>query len=349
MKLVSIIVPVYNREKIIVDCYNSLIRQTYTNIEIIFVDDGSVDNTLKVIKGFNDQRVVVISQRNSGPSEARRHGFKRSYGEYICFVDSDDTIDADYIEKLVNSMEKYNSNISMGRLGVHYYQPVIKNVALKSRRRPDLIDLDVNKGYLPAFTPGIVGKLFRRELLEFKRCKFMANEDLMIMYPLYVKGRYISIVNDAIYHYHLAKTSQFKEYLYGYKFNNLYNTFEPLRLVYEEFLKMGKLDYYYYEIEMLFIKNISERIWNIMDCVDDKIYRCKFISVMLDYLECFFSDWDRNPYYISGYKLGEISDIFHVFMARKEFNSIQRKKLNLDLSCIYDRYKEVEELYEKNK
>ena len=349
MKLVSIIVPVYNRSKVIRDCYNSLINQTYKNIEIIFVDDGSVDDSLEIMKGFKDKRVIVISQENSGPSEARRRGFNESTGEYICFVDSDDVLDRDFIYKLVKSMEECNSNISMGRIGVHHYNSLIKGITLKAKRKPKKIDLQKNKEYLPTFAPGIVGKLFKRDLLDLKKLKFRANEDITIMYPMYAKVRYISVVNDAIYHYYLSKDSQFKTYLLGYKFENLLNTFEPLRLIYEEYEKIDKLEDYFYEVEMLFIKNISERICNVMDSVSDKIYRYKFISVILDYLECFFPDWDKNPYYVRGYKLGEVNNKYEIRRAYNVISKIKRKKLDMKLDDIYEKYKNIELMYVKNK
>lgn len=349
VKLVSIIIPVYNRASRIIECYNSLINQSYKNIEIIFVDDGSTDNTLNVLNSFLDDRVIVLSQKNSGPAAARRLGFMKSSGEYICFVDSDDTLSKKYVYKLVRSIEVNNSNMAVGRLGVYYYYPLLKRVTLKVKRKPKKIDLDKKREYLSVFTPGIVGKLFKREFLELKEVNFKANEDIVIMYPLYVKCRYISFDNSAIYHYNLAKNSQFKEYLYGYSLDNLLNTFEPLRCIYENFSQISKLEDYFYEVEMLFIKNISERIWNIVQCVDDKIYRYKFISVILDYLECYFPDWDTNPYYVRGFKLGEVSDRFHVLKMVDIVSKIKRKRLYLSVDEVYDRYKKIEEMYEKIK
>ena len=346
---VSIIVPVYDREDKIYKCYKSLINQTYKNIEIIFVDDGSSDRTFDILNSFDDDRVLVFSKKNGGPSEARRFGFNKSSGEYICFVDSDDTIDRGFIDKLVKTMNKDGSSIVIGRLGVHYYYPIIKDITLKVRRRISKIDLEKRKEFLPVLTPGIVGKLFKREILDLKKMSFKANEDIAIMYPMYVKARYISICNDCVYHYQLAENSQFKEYLLGYSFNNLLNTFEPLKYIYDEFLKMDKLEDYYYEIEMLFIKNISERIWNIIQCVDDKIYRYKFICVILDYLECFFPDWDSNPYYNMGFNLGEVSDLFHIRRAYTEIRKIKRKKLYISLDEVYKKYRKVEEMYNKSK
>lgn len=348
MKLVSIIIPVYNRSNEIIKCYQSIIHQDYPQIEIIFVNDGSTDNTLEILNTFKDKRVKIINQKNSGPLAARRTGLNQSKGEYICFVDSDDTISSKFITKLVKAIEKDNSNIAISRVGVHYYYPFTKEITLKSKIKPRLINLEQHKEYLPALSPTIIGKLFKKELLNLQTINFKANEDIAIMYPLYIKYQYISVVNDAIYHYHLSKTSQFKEYLLGYSFENLLNTFEPLKYIYDEISKMNKLDEYYYEVEMLFIKNISERIWNIYSCIDDLIYRNKFISVILDYLEYFFPDWDKNIYYQKNFPKGEVSDIFHILKSNNIIKKYQRKKLNISLEEIYDKYKQIENMYNKS-
>lgn len=349
MKLVSVIVPVYNRYNVIERCYISLVNQKYNNLEIIFVDDGSTDDSLLVMCNFNDERVKIICQENKGPMEARRLGLENSNGEYILFVDSDDRLDKDYIYKLVRAIEINNSNMAIGRLGVHYYYSFLKEIVLKAKKRPKKIDLVKNKEYLSVLTPGMVGKLFKREFLDLGDYNLLANEDIVIMYPLYIKCRYISIVNNTIYHYYLSENSQFKEYLLGYSYDNLCNTFIPLGYIYDSLDKMGVLDDYFYEIEMVFIKNICERIWNIKQYVDDKIYRYKFISCLLDYLEYYFPDWNVNSYYVKGFKLGEVSDIYHIKVAYEIISKIKRKNLNIDLDMIYDRYKKIEEMYNKSK
>lgn len=112
-KKVSIIVPVYNREEKIEKCINSIQRQTYKNIEIICVDDGSKDNSREVVKRIkeNDARVILIEKENGGPSSARNRGLMVSTGEYIQFVDSDDSIDADMVERLVKSLEEHEAQL----------------------------------------------------------------------------------------------------------------------------------------------------------------------------------------------------------------------------------------------
>jgi len=349
MMLVSIIVPVYNRSSVIEKCYVSLVNQTYKNIEIILVDDGSIDDSLMIMSNFSDKRVIVINQKNKGVMAARKYGFDNSHGQYILFVDSDDKLDKDYVYKLVKTIEEDNSNMAIGRLGVHYYNPFFREIVLKSKRRPKRIDLYKNKEYLAVMTPGMVGKLFKRELLELEEYDLKANEDIVVMYPMYIKCRNISIVNDVTYHYYLSKNSQYKKYLLGYSFDNLHNTFIPLGYIYNSFDRMDLLEDYFYEIEMLFIKNIFERIWNIVLSVNDRIYRYKFISCLLDYLEYYFPDWNVNPYYVRGFKLGEATDIYHIRVGYEIIKKIKRKKLNIDLDMIYDRYKKIEDMYNKSK
>ena len=102
-QIVSIIVPVYNVQEYIKDCINSIICQTYKELEIILVDDGSSDNSLQICKDMaqKDNRIVVLSQLNSGVVNARKNGVNRATGKYIMFVDSDDYVNSDYVESMI--------------------------------------------------------------------------------------------------------------------------------------------------------------------------------------------------------------------------------------------------------
>ena len=101
--LVTVVVPVYNVEKYLKKCLDSLLSQTYHNIEIIVVNDGTTDKSLDIAKEVNsiDERVKIISQENQGLSEARNTGIRNAKGEYICFVDSDDFVHKDYVKLLL--------------------------------------------------------------------------------------------------------------------------------------------------------------------------------------------------------------------------------------------------------
>jgi len=110
---VSIIIPVFNSEDLLIKCLDSIKNQTMTNIEIICVDDGSSDNSLKILKDYekNDSRFKVFHQENSGAGTARNNGLSYSKGEYILFVDSDDFIEKDSCEKLYNLAIRLNSDL----------------------------------------------------------------------------------------------------------------------------------------------------------------------------------------------------------------------------------------------
>ena len=116
---VSIVVPIYNTKKYLKRCLNSIVNQTYQNLEIILVNDGSTDNSEKIAKELakKDHRIKLISQPNSGQSSARNTGIRKATGDYISFVDSDDEINQHFIKKL---LQLYSDNTSITVCGHRY-------------------------------------------------------------------------------------------------------------------------------------------------------------------------------------------------------------------------------------
>ncbi|SEL73328.1 Glycosyltransferase involved in cell wall bisynthesis [Butyrivibrio sp. ob235] len=112
-KLVSIIIPVYNVEKYFNECIESVVKQSYRNIEIIIIEDGSSDSSVSICDNWaeNDSRITVIHQEHKGVSGARNVGLDRAKGDYICFVDSDDYVTDNYIEDFVRKIEEVGSDI----------------------------------------------------------------------------------------------------------------------------------------------------------------------------------------------------------------------------------------------
>ena len=112
---ISIIVPVYNVEEYLEKCIESLIGQTYTNIEIIFVYNKSTDNSLQKLQQYQkkDSRILIVEKENEGVSVARNRGLNLATGEYIMFVDSDDWIDLDNCEKALKTIEEEQADILM--------------------------------------------------------------------------------------------------------------------------------------------------------------------------------------------------------------------------------------------
>lgn len=106
--LISVIVPVYNVEKYLRKCIDSILCQTYKNFEIILIDDGSSDNSGKICDEYlnRDERISVFHKKNQGLSEARNTGIKKAKGKYLTFVDSDDFINEEYILNLYDNLKK---------------------------------------------------------------------------------------------------------------------------------------------------------------------------------------------------------------------------------------------------
>ncbi|MFQ6739306.1 MAG: glycosyltransferase family 2 protein, partial [Alphaproteobacteria bacterium] len=113
MDKVSVIIPVYNTEKFLPQCLNSIIYQTYKNLEIIIVNDGSTDNSDEICQTFakHDKRIKIIYQTNSGVSAARNKGLLNATGDYVHFIDSDDYINLDYYEKIISGNKNINADI----------------------------------------------------------------------------------------------------------------------------------------------------------------------------------------------------------------------------------------------
>ena len=111
--LISVIIPVYNTEKYLFTCVNSVIAQTYQNVEIIIVDDGSTDNSGLLCDELseNDERIIVEHKINGGLSSARNHGLSKANGKYIVFVDSDDWIEKETIEYAYTNMMKTDADL----------------------------------------------------------------------------------------------------------------------------------------------------------------------------------------------------------------------------------------------
>lgn len=144
---ITVIVPVYNVENYLNKCLDSLINQTYKNLEIIVINDGSTDNSGKICQEYaqKDNRIIYIEKENGGQSEARNMGLDRMTGSYVTFVDSDDWVEPDYVEVLYNKLIEYQADIAVGNyysyneqegifyfhiFGNSYYEKVYDNVSI---------------------------------------------------------------------------------------------------------------------------------------------------------------------------------------------------------------------------
>jgi glycosyltransferase involved in cell wall biosynthesis len=132
--MISVIVPLYNKEHHIEKSINSIINQTYSNFEVIIIDDGSSDNSLNIIRTIVDARIKIITQPNAGVSAARNRGINESKGEYITFLDADDLWEKDYLETQIKltinypSCDIFATNYKFRQSNGQEFQPIIQNL-----------------------------------------------------------------------------------------------------------------------------------------------------------------------------------------------------------------------------
>lgn len=164
---VSIIVPIYNVEKYLVKCIESLINQSYKNLEIILVNDGSSDNSEKICKQYSkiDKRVKLYNKKNGGVSSTRNYGLKMCTGDFITFVDSDDFVNADFINNLISYQKKGNYDIVISNA-----KDIINNEVVEKNFEylpMTLSKENTIKEFLKStyFSPVCWGRLYKRQVL----------------------------------------------------------------------------------------------------------------------------------------------------------------------------------------
>ncbi len=214
MEKISIIVPVYNVEKYLRNCLDSIINQTYTNLEIILVDDGSPDGSGKICDEYalKDGRIKIFHNKNMGLSGARNFGIDNATGEYITFVDSDDEINLYYIEKLFKILKENNADLSI--CGFKYIQENKKTRKQENKkiRKAELYNAEEAISQMYSYigfgikcTSFITswGNLIPREY--YKDIKFplgKINEDEFTTYKLYLKADKIAYIKEPLYYYY---------------------------------------------------------------------------------------------------------------------------------------------------
>lgn len=172
-ELVSIIIPVFNAEKYIEKCVNSLINQTYKNIEIIIVNDGSKDNSIDIINKLKkkDNRIIVIDKENEGVSKTRTAGIENANGEFLMFIDADDFVDNDYVSYFYNLInynnKKYDIAVNYNKYCIHTPNQVKeeKVEVLKSEKVVEDI-------YTSKINEAVWNKIYRRKFLEDNKITF---------------------------------------------------------------------------------------------------------------------------------------------------------------------------------
>lgn len=210
--LVSIIVPIYNVEKYLETCIESIINQTYKNLEIILVNDGSTDNSLTICKKYEkkDDRIIIIDKQNGGLSDARNAGTLKSKGKYICYIDSDDYVEKDYIKCLYNSIKTNKTDIS--QCCINYVDDegnFLKKIGYEKNQVFDSKQLIIDTMEKNKLENTVVwNKMYLSSIMKkhlFPKGKI--HEDEYITYKVIYESKKVSMVSECLYNYRQQENS----------------------------------------------------------------------------------------------------------------------------------------------
>lgn len=209
--MISIIVPVYKAEAFFDDCIRSLLAQTHKDIELLLVDDGSPDRCPEMCDRWaaKDKRVKAIHKPNGGVSSARNKGLDIAQGEYIAFVDSDDTLPADALEKLVNEIQYTNADAVFGTFQFQYgdkLQPHASRLPKGLYAFPDVLPDFIDDGTLSGFLLGSVcGGLYKSDIIKQNNLHFVEglknNEDGLFNFEFALVANDFSVIDSPVYNY----------------------------------------------------------------------------------------------------------------------------------------------------
>lgn len=289
---VSIIVPVYNVELYLHQCIDSILKQTLPDFELILINDGSTDSSIKICDYYAqiDRRIKVISKKNEGPSSARNLGIKIAKGNYIGFVDSDDTIDPTMYEKMFKSVLKHKSEIAAcGYAEVNNFNgttakfttPLKGNIVMSGPEIKRTLEELLSKNKVLGYA-SLCNKLFKREFITNNRLlineEIKIAEDLCFNIQALSKAQKISSVNEPLYIYRRINSESIMNKRVGSFYLHLEARKELLNT-----LKINNISYEVYSKVLAYenSKTISDYIGHIKHTVysNDKSLKKKYMYI----------------------------------------------------------------------
>lgn len=288
MPKISVIVPVYGVEKYIQKCIESLVNQTFKDIEIIIVDDGTKDNSIKIIEdNFHDSRIKIFHKKNGGLASARNYGIEVSKGEYLFFVDSDDYLDLDCLSDMYSKIKKDKTDMVI----CDYYKLYedgskehIKIIPFYDENNPKCSVISM---------PGAVCKLTKRSRYKQYDIKFLENhyfEDNAIMPFLCATCKSFSYIEKPYYYYLQRDGSILNKEEYDPKWEDIYDS---LDFLYDKFEKSALLKEFHQELEYIYIEYLLHASLRFLDYQEGLKNIKKTSQIMKEK----FPKWRKNIYY----------------------------------------------------
>lgn len=237
MVAISIIIPVYNGEKYIKRCIESILKQNFNDFEILIIDDGSKDNSLKILKSYKKlDKIKIFSQKNKGPSEARNKGLEEAKGNYIIFIDIDDWIEENYLNNLYNTITKENLDIVMtGYRDISKYGLIeINDFYIKK----NLLNIEETIELLFKGTAGVPwGKIFKKDIIINNKLKmdkelFMCEDQIFVLQYIF-NCKTIGVLQDNEYNYNRLNEKSISNKFGVEYYNNFMIYIDKLEKIFE--------------------------------------------------------------------------------------------------------------------
>ncbi len=284
---ISVIIPVFNVEEYIERCLNSVLSQTYTNFELIIINDGSTDKSGEICRNFasNNEKVKLFDIENHGAAYARNFALTKALGEYVFFVDGDDFIENDTLEKLVN--------LSDGKDIIYcdYYDSFMDGKKIPKKLIP--FPLINNKTHITAM-PGPVCKLIKRNLFIENDLYFLEGrcfEDNAIMPVVSALANSIAYLQEPKYYYFQREGSALNQKGYSEKWEDIFYVLDYMR---EQFINKDIFKSYYDEVEYVYIEYLLHAAnLRFFDYPEGRINIPKVHNVIKQH----FPKWKKNKYF----------------------------------------------------
>lgn len=291
LKKVSIIVPVYDVEAYIGTCLSTLVNQSYKQLEIICIIDGSPDDSVDVCKEFQKQSpdlIKIFEKENGGLSDARNYGFKHATGDYIIFIDSDDYVNHDFISKLVKAIEDNNADIAFSEVDLVY--PTFKRELLLIDR---YAKMDQEQLFISLY-PSAWNKMYTREFIEKHDLEFkkgLKYEDVNYIYKALVHSPKIVFVSDSIYYYRQRQNSMIKVVD-----SSVDDLITGLIDVIEYCKQIGLFEKYFERLEYVCVSYTLATYMKLTAKINDRNHRADNITKAFSFLDVYFPNYRQNKY-----------------------------------------------------
>ena len=289
MTKISVIVPVYNVEELLPKCLDSLVNQTFDDYEVIVVNDGSPDNSQKIIDDYYKKYPNIIKplkKENGGLSSARNFGLKYASGEYILYVDSDDWVSNDMLKMMYETALKDDSDIVVCKMW-----NVVSDRNIKINN--GILNFNVFKRYI-LNNPSACCKLIKKDILLHPELFFLENhhyEDIAVVPAFCLYAKNISFIDDYLYYYLLREGSIMHQKSYTDKLNDIFDSLNNLTNI---FIKKDAFDKYKDELEYLYIEHLLHAASLRFLPYDEGI---SSINRICDIMKEKFPNWSKNKYY----------------------------------------------------